>query len=151
MMKNVIFMLLMGLVAVFTSATAGAMEISSLSGKTYKAYIYCTGKAGDFCGNNEVVNDRFNFDGSDFEIGSMDDALWGYGADGDYNDNGLSFNADFEAINEGLEKYKFTIRVINLFDEFILGTMEIKYYEWDIIDFDKEDEADAYFVGAGFL
>jgi len=145
------FMFVMVFFTVFTAAHAQSLETASLSGTSYKTYIYCTGDAGDYCEGNSVISDRFEFDGSDFVIESMNDALWGFGAEGDYSDNGFMFNADFEAINDSFEKYKFSIRGINLFDQFILGIMEINYYEWEIIDFDKKDEAEAYFVGSGPL
>ncbi len=125
-----------------------AFDAMTLNGKEFQVVLYCTDEAGDYCDSGDIRNDEFEFDGSDFIIKSFEDELFGYGGEGDYNDGGLVFSADYEVITDDLiEKYKFDIQGYVLAGQIIIGTVDIDYYEWDIIDFDKEDEAMAYFVG----
>jgi hypothetical protein len=129
------------------SSASHAIEGSSLDGNSYKVFMFCMDDAGDYCGGNEFEDDRFYFDDGDFEIESFDDELWGFGGDGEYDENEFSFEADYDVYNEDLEKYEFDINGINLIDNIIIGIMEIEYFKWHIFSFEEEEEATAYFIG----
>lgn len=113
----------------------------------YQVVMFCTSDAGDYCDQGDIKNDEFDFDDGDFTIDSFDDGIFGIGGSGDFSENGLSFNADYEVINDDLDKYEIDIKGFNLVDTLILGTMDLEYSEWDIIDYDKKDEATIYFFG----
>jgi hypothetical protein len=129
------------------SSVSYAIEGLSLNGNSYKVFMFCTDDAGDYCDENKINTDNFSFNGSDFEIESFDDELWGFGGDGEYDENEFSFEADYDVYNEDLEKYEFDINGINLIDNIIIGIMEIEYFEWHIFSFEEEEEATAYFIG----
>ena len=124
-----------------------AIEGLSLDGNSYKVFMFCTDDAGDYCGENELNDDEFSFSGSDFEIESFDDELWGFGGEGEYDENEFSFVAEYKVYNEDLEKYEFDINGINFMDDIIIGIMEIEYFEWYLFNYEKEEEATAYFIG----
>lgn len=150
-MKKLSFMSItaVGLFMYFCSASH-AIEGFSLDGNSYKVFMFCMDDAGDYCDGNELNDDKFYFNDGDFEIESFDDELWGLGGlvnEGEYDESRFSFKAEYEVKNEDLEKYDFHINGINLSDDIILGIMEIEYFEWYIIDYEKEEEATAYFIG----
>ena len=126
-----------------------AMESLSLNGNSYKIFMFCTDDAGDYCDGNEIGDDEFSFNDGDFEIESFDDDLWGYGGDGEYDENEFSFDAEYEVYNEELGKYDLDVNGINLMDDIIIGIMEIEYSEfvWYKLSYEKEEEATAYFIG----
>lgn len=125
-----------------------ALEQLSVAGNSYSVVMICLDDAGDYCDQNELNYEGFSFDdGEDFELETFEENLWGYGGQGRYYEEGSSFKAGYEAYNEDFEKYEFGIGGINLSEGAIAGIMQIEYYEWDLFDFEKEDEAVAYFVG----
>lgn len=146
-MKN--FFLLAGfLVSACLFSSAGyAMETAALDDNTYKVILICMGEAGDYCNKYQPVSDEFEFDDEDFTIESFEDELWGFGGAGSYSESGVSFSADFEVVNDDLDMYEFDITGIQLVGQIIVGTVDIEYSEWDIIDYDTEDETTGYFIG----
>ena len=150
-MKRIYFIsiIAVGLCMFFCSASY-AIEGLSLDGNSYKVFMFCMDDAGDYCDENEFVDDSFYFDDGDFEIESFDDELWRLGGlvnEGEYDENEFSFEAEYEVKNEDLEMYEFHINGINLADDIIIGIMEIEYFKWYIISYEKEEEASAYFIG----
>lgn len=116
---------------------------------TYDVYLFCLEDAGDYCDANELVKDDFKFDDGDFTTEWFDDQLWGFNDPGEYADTGLYFTGNYEVYNEAAEKYDLDFMGISLSNNIILGSMTIKYYEWDFLKFkfEKEDDATAYFLG----
>lgn len=125
-----------------------AQDDFSVAGNKYNVVIFCTGGAGGYCDQNEIKYDEFDFGSDDdFDIESFEDELLGIGGEGEYYENGMSFNAGYKVIDDDLDKYEFGMGGISFSENNIVGIMEIKYYEWDIFDYEKKDEATAYFVG----
>jgi hypothetical protein len=127
-----------------------AIETSSLNDK-YDVYLLCTEDAGDYCNADEITKDEFSFDDGEFTTQWFDEQLWGFNEPGEYEDNGGSFSGSYEVYNESAEKYEIEFQGISLVRGIILGTMNIKYYEWNFLkfNFDKKDDATAYFLGVG--
>ena len=135
------------LLAVFWFGPPAGAESLDVSGKSFDVLMLCTDDAGDYCDDFELVADEFIFEDETFEIGSFSEELFGFGGSGEYEMNGIFFQAEYEAIDDAFEKYEIDIRGIAPLENMILGIAELKYFEWDIIDFDEEDEAQAYFIG----
>ena len=95
--------------------TSNAMEISSLDGNSYNVFIYCEDSAGDFC-DATLEQDEFRFDSGSFEMKRFEDEFWGYGAEGEYNEDGFIFRAGFKVINEKVEEYEVSVTGINILD-----------------------------------
>jgi len=134
-------------VVVLATSAVYAMTGSSLDGKSFNVYMFCTDDAGSFCDIMEITNDTFVFSGGGFEIASFGNTWLGLGSGGSYSENMLLFNVDYTVVNEALDKYVFSMSGINILDTIIMGTMEVTFYDWDIISYDKEDEAFVVFVG----
>jgi hypothetical protein len=142
--------------------TSNAMEISALDGNSYNVFIYCENEAGDFC-DATLEQDEFSFDSGSFEMKRFQDEFFGYGAEGEYNENGFIFQAHYKVIDERIEEYEISVTGINVLDNIIFGILRIKYSQLsdilddvgdiigDIFDDDDDDddekEATAYFVG----
>ena len=148
-MKKILTATVMATVVIFLSTSVVyAMEASSLGDKSFDVYMFCTDDAGNFCDILEITNDTFVFKGGGgFEIASFGNTWLGLGSGGSYSENMLLFNVDYTVVNEALDKYTFSMSGINILDTIIMGTMEVVFYDWDIISYDKEDEAFAVFVG----
>ena len=129
------------------SSSSFAMDAAAVDDNTYNVVLLCMGDAGDYCNQYQTVNDEFVFDDGDFSLESFEDELWGMGGDGSYSESGISFSADFEVVNDDLDMYEFDITGVQVLGQIIVGTAEIEFYEWDIIDYDKEGDATAYFFG----
>jgi len=125
---------------------AHAVSPLSLDGNDYKVVMFCADDAGDYCSNGDVKNDTFKFEDDKFMIDSFDGGILGVGGSGGFDENGLSFDASYEVIPEELiDKYTFEVKGFNIIDTVLVGSMKIKYYKWNIISYDKEDEATAYY------
>ena len=124
------------------------MESTSLN-DSYKVYIYCTEDAGDYCNAKEIKTDEFMFDDGDFTTSWFDDQLWGFNEPGDYEENGPGFQATYQVYNKSAEKYEISIQGISLTNGLIVGTMNIEFYEWELLSlsFKKKDDTQAYFLG----
>lgn len=126
---------------------AAAVETAELDGNSYNITLFCDGDLGDYCDGGQIKRDEFEFDDDDFIIDSLDDELYGLGGSGEYSQSGFFFSADYEVVDDGLDKYEFDIQGVNLLDRVILGTIEAEYSEWELISYEKEDEATIYFIG----
>jgi hypothetical protein len=125
-----------------------SVETLSLSNE-YNVYLYCMDDAGDYCDGNEIISDKFYFDDDEFTTEWFEEKMWGYNEPGEYDDGGSSFSGEYEVYDENAEKYEIEFRGISLVDNIIIGSMNIKYLEWDFLkfDFEEEDDAEIYFLG----
>lgn len=126
---------------------ADGMDSFSVAGNSYEVFFFCMDDAGEYCSKSDLDNDQFTFDDGDFGLKSFEDELLGLGGSGTYSEQGASFKADYEVVNDELDKYEFTVSGLSITDEFIAGAMDITYSKWAIFDYEKEDEAAAYFLG----
>lgn len=129
---------------------AHPLDALDVSGANYTVYIYCLGSAGEYCSANEVVQDEFIFDqDGTFSIASFDSPLADIANDGDYSEQGSTFTAFFEAINEDIDRYEFNIDGVSFLRRVIIGTAEVGYYEPDVLDldFDLRESTDTFFLG----
>lgn len=123
-----------------------ALSPLTLDGNDYKVTIFCSDDAGDYCSKGDVKNDKFIFEDDHFMIDSFDGGVLGVGGSGEFDENGMSFDASYEVIPEELvEKYTFDVKGFNIIDTVLMGNMTIEYYKWDILSYDKEDEATAFY------
>jgi len=127
--------------------SADGMESLSVDGNSYEVFFMCLDDAGDFCNKNGLDSDQFLFDGGDFGLKSFEDEFLGMGGSGSYSEQGLSFRAEYEVIDDQLDKYEFAVSGLSIAEEFIAGAMDITYSKWEIFDYDEEDQAAAFFLG----
>lgn len=145
-MKSLVPGMVLLMVCCFGENVAG-IESAELEGNSYNITMFCDNDLGDYCDGGQLKRDEFEFDDDDFIIDSLDDELYGLGGSGDYSQSGLAFSADYEVVDDGLDKYEFEVRGVSLLDRVILGTIEAEYSEWELISYEKEDEATIYFIG----
>ena len=119
-----------------------------LNGNDYKVTAFCVNDAGDYCSKGDVKNDTFAFQDDKFLVDSFDGGVLGVGGNGDYNENGMSFTANYEVISESsFDKYVFDVKGMNIIDFLILGQMNITYYQLKLTGYEKQDETKAFFFG----
>jgi hypothetical protein len=126
-----------------------AVTLLSLNGNDYKITAFCRDDAGDYCSKGDVKHDAFTFeDGDNFIVDSFGGGVVGVGGSGAFNEDGLSFTANYQVITENsLDKYTFDVKGINLIDTIIIGQMDVTYYQLNITGYDKQDETKAFFFG----
>ena len=137
-------------ILVMPLSKVSAQQISSVDGNSYKVFMLCLDDAGDYCDAYQIRDDDFIFDDGDFEIESFKDELFGIGGEGEYEDSGTLFEAEYEVIPDELDnKYEIQVNGASILEEIIIGMMDVIYYEWDITKFGYEEEATArcYFIG----
>ena len=130
------------------SVPAQAVLPLALDGSDYNVFMFCSDDAGDYCSKGDIKNDKFIFENDNFMIDSFDGGVLGVGGSGEFNENGLSFDATYEVVPEELDdKYTFDVQGFNIIDTVLVGSMAIEYYTWEVLSFgyEKEDEATAYF------
>ena len=124
-----------------------AQIISSLDEKEFMVIMWCDDDVGDYCDGSRIKMEEFIFeDDSEFYVGAFkDDSYFDLDfAQGEYEEIGIVFRAEFEAVEELVETYAFNLTGMSIFDSIILGMCEVSY-EY-ILSF-KEEEARCYFVG----
>ena len=72
----------------------------ALNGNDYKVTAFCNNDAGDYCSKGDVKKDTFAFQDDKFLVDSFDGGVLGVGGNGDYNENGMSFTANYEVISD---------------------------------------------------
>jgi len=144
-MKKLLFFTVMILGVLFFGAQAHAARALDLSGNEYNGYILCSEDLGDFCDQGKIKTDTFIFDSGDFGIESFEEDFGGFLGDGEYNASGLSFDAQYEAV-EGLNTYAFDIKGLNIVDIILFGTMDITYTEYKFLEKNTTDGR-AFFIG----
>jgi len=102
-----------------------AVNAASLDGD-YSVIMYCNGSAGDFC-NEGVVTEIFTFDDGELGIAHFEDDYWDYVNNGEYDDRGFTFTAEYQAYSSDLGVYHITAWGVHLSGEVIAGTLTIKY------------------------
>ena len=147
MKKNSMLYCMSAALLLICTSTAQALTGASLDGNSFETTMFCTDDAGAFCDTAEFMTDTFIFSGGSFELAEFGKAWLGLGSGGGYTDSGLMFSATYRVVNESLDKYDFTISGMNLIDMVIMGTMQVIYYDWNIINYKKEDEATVFFLG----
>jgi hypothetical protein len=149
-MKKLILiaMLVTGLFLTLSSASNAAGPLS-LNGNDYEIVAFCANDAGDYCSQGDVKHDAFIFEDTDnFVVDSFGGGVLGVTGSGAFNENGLSFTANYEVITENsLDKYTFDVKGINLFDTLIFGQMDVTYSQLNLGGYDKQDETRAFFFG----
>jgi hypothetical protein len=126
-----------------------AMGSFALDGTDYDVVAYCINDAGDYCSQGNVIQDRFIFEDDTFAVGSFDDGILGVGGSGSFNERGRSFSANYEVIaDDSLDQYIFDVTGSLLFNTFMIGQMNISYYQLGLGGYDKQEESKAYFFGS---
>jgi len=149
-MKKLLFASLFAACFCFIAYTPSqAVTALELDGNSYAVTIFCADDVGDYCSQGKTSKDTLSFEDGGFSLGSFDDDDWlGFGDTGEYSESGVSFDADYEILNQDVEKYTFHIKGVNLIDRIIAGSMEITYSNKNIFDDDAEDQkGSAYFFG----
>ena len=131
------------------SSASYAVTLLALNGNDYAITAFCANDAGDYCSQGDVKHDEFIFEDDDnFIVDSFGGGVLGVTGSGAFNENGLSFTANYEVITENsLDKYTFDVKGINLIDTLIFGQMNVTYYQLSISGYDKQDETKAFFFG----
>lgn len=129
-----------------------ALSSDSLEGKEFLVFMWCDDDVGEYCEEGRIETEEFIFEEENqFYIESFrDDSYFDLDfASGTYEEGTIFFEADFEAVEELVKKYKFKINGLNIFTIVMVGGCEITYYRYKIPEFDyiKEDEANCYFIG----
>jgi len=134
--------------ALMTAAPSSAMTPLALDGNEYRVSFWCSDSVGDYCDKGTATKDTFIFDDDKFILESFEDELFGLSAKGSYDEDGLSFTADFEVItDEIVDKYHFVIKGITLLSTLLFGSAEITYSKLKLTWYDEKDKATAYFFG----
>ena len=104
--------------------------------------MWCDDDAGDYCDEAEIVTEVFMFEDDDrFYLETFEDQGI---ATGNYDENGIFFEAEFEVLENLIEVYEFDITGLNIVDVIIVGRCKVSY-EY-IINFEDE-EATCNFIG----
>jgi len=144
MRKRVFLMILIGVLwcLLGNSISSYAASIESLEGKEFMVFMWCDDDAGDYCDEAEIVTEVFMFEDDDrFYLETFEDQGI---ATGNYDENGIFFEAEFEILENLIEVYEFDITGLNIVDVIIVGRCKVSY-EY-IINFEDE-EATCNFIG----
>jgi len=144
MRKRVFLMILIGVLwcLLGNSISSYAASIESLEGKEFMVFMWCDDDAGDYCDEAEIVTEVFMFEDDDrFYLETFEDQGI---ATGNYDENGIFFEAEFEVLENLIEVYEFDITGLNIVDVIIVGRCKVSY-EY-IINFEDE-EATCNFIG----
>lgn len=144
MKKGVFLMIIVGtLWCVWGAATTSyAISTNSLEEKAFLVFMWCDDDAGDYCDGSQIKTEEFIFEDDDrFYLETFEDQGI---ATGNYDENGIFFEAEFEVLENLIEVYEFDITGLNIVDVVIIGRCEVSY-EY-IIKFEDE-EASCYFIG----
>jgi len=144
MRKIVFLMILTGVLCCLlgSNISSYAASIESLEGKEFMVFMWCDDNAGDYCDEAEIVTEGFIFEGDEtFFLETFEDQEFGWG---NYEENGIFFEAEFEILEDVIESYEFDISGLNIFETLILGIAKVSYKY--LIIFDNED-ANCYFIG----
>ncbi len=144
MRKRVFLMILIGVLwcLLGNSISSYATSIESLEGKEFMVFMWCDDDAGDYCDEAELVTEVFMFEDDDrFYLETFEDRGI---ATGNYDENGIFFEAEFEVLENLIEVYEFDITGLNIVDVIIVGRCKVSY-EY-IINFEDE-EATCNFIG----
>jgi hypothetical protein len=144
MRKRVFLMILTGVLwcLLGNSISSYAASIESLEGKEFMVFMWCDDDAGDYCDEAEIVTEVFMFEDDDrFYLETFEDQGI---ATGNYDENGIFFEAEFEVLENLIEVYEFDITGLNIVDVIIVGRCKVSY-EY-IINFEDE-EATCNFIG----
>ena len=130
------------------SAVRTAMEQASLTGETYDLWMLPNEKIHDYCSKGKIKYETVEFkeDGS-FVVESLEEESWGEPSEGEFNEAGMQFTAEYEVHTDWDEKYSLRFKGFIL-NDFIIGSCIAKYYELEWDGWDKEDEAKLFFIGA---
>lgn len=148
-MKKLLLIAIM-VTGVFIEASSAAYAVTSLglNGNDYRITVFCRDDAGDYCSQGDMKKDVFGFEDNNFLVDSFDGGVLGVGGSGDFNDNGMSFTANYEVYTDNLlSKYTFDVRGIKIINIILLGRMDIAYYKLGLGGYDKEDETTAFYFG----
>jgi len=145
-MQTVRVLVLACAVLLLCQAVHGATSLS-VDGNAYEVWFLCLGDAGDYCTQRDLGSDQFIFEDGDFGLKGFEDDLLGLSGSGSYSEQGATFQADYEVIDDSLDKYTFEVRGFGLTDDFIAGAMTVSYAQWEIFDYEEEEQAAAYFLG----
>ncbi len=137
--------------AVALTSRAHAVSPMSLEDKEFFVLLYCDDSVEDYC-RDGINTDRFLFEGDDdFQLGAFEDAdIFGFEtAEGEYEEWGPTFVAEFTAMEEVDERYEFYITGFGVGDTLILGILDATYSEFEFPDFDfeRKDDATCFFIG----
>ena len=145
MKKGVFLMIIVGtLWCVWGAATTSyALSTNSLEEKEFSVFMWCDDDAGDYCDGSQIKTEEFIFDDDDrFYLETFEKQWIGTGR---YDENGILFEAEFEALENLIEVYEFDITGLNIGDVVVIGRCEVSY-KYMIIGIDEED-ATCYFIG----
>jgi hypothetical protein len=144
MRKRVFLMILIGVLwcLLGNSISSYATSIESLEGKEFMVFMWCDDDAGDYCDEAEIVTEVFMFEDDDrFYLETFEDQGI---ATGNYDENGIFFEAEFETLEDVIKSYEFDISGLNIFETLIFGVAEVSYKYLIILD---DEEANCYFIG----
>ncbi len=145
-MKKLAIALLLAAGCLLMSSPVSAARALDLSGNTYNVFILCSEDLGDYCDQGKIKIDMFIFNSGNFGLKSFGDNLLDLLGDNKYSASGLSFNAQYEAI-DGTATYDFVIIGLNLTDIILFGTIDITYTEYDLLLHKTTTEGKALFIG----
>ena len=131
-------------VAVFLSGVvlpSFAQSADAMEEKRFVVFMICNDDLEGYCEGGQIKQEEFIFgDDNSFVIGSFEDQLI---LSGDYNVQGMLFDAEFSALEDIIKTYEFNVTGLLIFDSIILGLCDVEY---SFIGLDREDTR-CYFFG----
>ncbi len=130
------------------NATAYSFETAALRGKTFDMFIVSTGDIDDYCSAYKPKTDKIAFSEDTFEIDSLKGGIGGI-VDSTFSESMFFFDGNYTKTFLLDSRYKFDLSGINLADTMIIGTVNIRYYEFELfkVDYVLQQEADGFFIG----
>ena len=109
--------------------------------KRFFVLMICNDDVEGYCEGGQIKQEEFIFDiDNSFVIGSFEDQLI---MSGDYNVQGMLFDAEFTALEDIIKNYEFNVTGLLIFDSIILGLCDVEY---SLIGLNREDTR-CYFFG----
>lgn len=118
-----------------------AQSADTLEEKKFIVLMICNEDLEGYCEGGQIKQEEFIFgDDNSFVVGSFEDQLI---LSGDYNVQGVLFDAEFSALEDIIKTYEFTVTGLLFFDSIILGLCDVEY---SFIGLNREDTR-CYFFG----
>jgi hypothetical protein len=143
-MRNSLIFTLPSVMAIFMSCfvmPSFAQSADTLEEKRFVVFMICNDDVEGYCEGGQIKQEEFIFGiDNSFAIGSFEDQLI---ISGDYNVQGMLFDAEFSALEDIVNTYEFTVTGLRIFDSILLGLCDVEY---SFIGLNREDTR-CYFFG----
>jgi hypothetical protein len=142
-MKNSLVFTLISLMMPLSSSVLPSVAQSAdrTDEKKFVVFMVCNDDLEGYCEGGQMKREEFIFgNDSRFVVGTFEDELI---LSGDYNVQGMLFDAEFSTLEDIVKTYDFTIKGLLIFDSIIFGLCDLEY---SFITLNEEDTR-CYFFG----